>query len=65
MKPTDFEFARTLTFGEAQDVVCAIDGALLAMAHYGSDEDQMMILSVLRITVDKHRARAIVRESKG
>lgn len=62
-RPTDFEFANNLTFGQANDLVKAIDAALDAMAHHGPDDDHMMTLSALRVIATNERATAFRRES--
>lgn len=59
MKPSDFEFTNSLTFAQSHALQTALDAALSAMASYGSDEEHMMTLSLLRVVALKDQATAL------
>jgi hypothetical protein len=63
-KPSDFEFEVALPFHDANDLLKALDAALSAMANYGSDDEHMATLSMLRVVALKHQANALNLLSK-
>lgn len=61
-KPSDFEFEGRLSYPQAWLLEAALGHALQAMANYGTGDEEMMMLSALRVTALKHMHNALSRK---
>lgn len=57
-----YDFEDQLEWKDANRLETALEAALTAMAHFGSDNDHMMTLSEVRIVALKAKADAFRRE---